>query len=72
MSMRHVDGLQIVDVRGPGEITSGKIRGALEVPLARILGPARRPRPFRADRGVLRQRLPVDDRGLGDACLGVP
>ena len=35
---RHaVDDLQIVDVRGPGEVASGKIEGALEVPLPRIL-----------------------------------
>ncbi len=32
-----VDGLQIVDVRGPGEVAGGKITGAREVPLARIL-----------------------------------
>ncbi len=32
-----VDDLQIVDVRGPGEVAAGKIEGALEVPLPRIL-----------------------------------
>jgi hydroxyacylglutathione hydrolase len=35
--MATVDGLQIVDVRGPGEVAGGKIAGALEVPLPRIL-----------------------------------
>jgi rhodanese-related sulfurtransferase len=30
-------GLQIVDVRGPGEVAGGKITGAREVPLPRIL-----------------------------------
>lgn len=35
---RHdVPGLQIVDVRGPGEVAGGKIEGAIEVPLPRIL-----------------------------------
>jgi hydroxyacylglutathione hydrolase len=29
--------LQLVDVRGPGEVAAGKIAGAIEVPLARIL-----------------------------------
>jgi hydroxyacylglutathione hydrolase len=32
-----VSDLQVVDVRGPGEIAEGKIPGAAEVPLARIL-----------------------------------
>ena len=32
-----VPGLQIVDVRGPGEVAAGKIDGAREVPLPRIL-----------------------------------
>jgi hydroxyacylglutathione hydrolase len=35
--MGAVDGLQIVDVRGPGEVAGGKIAGAREVPLPRIL-----------------------------------
>jgi len=35
--MGTVDGLQIVDVRGPGEVAGGKITGAREVPLPRIL-----------------------------------
>jgi len=35
--MEHVDGLQLVDVRGPGEVAAGKIGGAREVPLPRIL-----------------------------------
>lgn len=35
--MNHVEGLQLVDVRGPGEIAEGKMAGASEVPLARIL-----------------------------------
>ena len=32
-----VQGLQVVDVRGPGEVAGGKIEVAREVPLARIL-----------------------------------
>ncbi len=32
-----VEGLQVVDVRGPGEVAAGKLDGASEVPLARIL-----------------------------------
>ncbi len=32
-----VDGLQVVDVRGPGEVAAGKVLGAHEVPLPRIL-----------------------------------
>ncbi|MEO7397184.1 MAG: MBL fold metallo-hydrolase, partial [Ilumatobacteraceae bacterium] len=32
-----VEGLQVVDVRGPGEVAAGRISGALEVPLPRIL-----------------------------------
>ncbi len=32
-----VAGLQLVDVRGPGEVAAGKISGAREVPLPRIL-----------------------------------
>ncbi len=32
-----VDGLQVVDVRGPGEIAAGKLAVAKEVPLPRIL-----------------------------------
>ncbi len=32
-----VDNLQIVDVRGPGEVAAGKVPGAREVPLPRIL-----------------------------------
>jgi rhodanese-related sulfurtransferase len=35
--MAQVGGLQLVDVRGPGELAAGKIAGALEVPLPRIL-----------------------------------
>ncbi len=35
--LRLVDGLQLVDVRGPGEVAGGKIDGAREVPLPRIL-----------------------------------
>jgi hydroxyacylglutathione hydrolase len=35
--MSHVEGLQLVDVRGPGEVAKGKVDGAREVPLARIL-----------------------------------
>ena len=33
----HVDGLQLVDVRGPGEVANGMVGGAREVPLPRIL-----------------------------------
>ena len=32
-----VDRLQVVDVRGPGEVAAGKVAGAQEVPLPRIL-----------------------------------
>jgi rhodanese-related sulfurtransferase len=35
--LQEVRGLQLVDVRGPGEIANGKIGGAREIPLARIL-----------------------------------
>ncbi len=35
--MSHVAGLQLVDVRGPSEVAKGKVDGAQEVPLARIL-----------------------------------
>ncbi len=35
--MHHVHGLQVVDVRGSGEVAGGKIVGAREVPLPRIL-----------------------------------
>jgi rhodanese-related sulfurtransferase len=31
--IRNVEDLQIVDVRGPGEVAAGKVRGAKEVPL---------------------------------------
>jgi glyoxylase-like metal-dependent hydrolase (beta-lactamase superfamily II)/rhodanese-related sulfurtransferase len=33
----RIDGLQVVDVRGSGEVLAGKIPGAVELPLARIL-----------------------------------
>src|SRR5690606_7549918 len=32
-----VGGLQLVDVRGPGEVAAGKVPGASEVPLPRFL-----------------------------------
>jgi hydroxyacylglutathione hydrolase len=35
--LSEVAGLQLVDVRGPGEVAVGKIGAAIEVPLARIL-----------------------------------
>ncbi len=35
--LSSLDGLQLVDVRGPGEVANGKVGGALEVPLPRIL-----------------------------------
>jgi glyoxylase-like metal-dependent hydrolase (beta-lactamase superfamily II)/rhodanese-related sulfurtransferase len=36
-SLRSLSDLQLVDVRGPGEIAAGKIAGAQEIPLPRIL-----------------------------------
>jgi rhodanese-related sulfurtransferase len=36
-AMESVPGLQVVDIRGPGEVAAGKIDGAKEVPLPRIL-----------------------------------
>jgi hydroxyacylglutathione hydrolase len=35
--LESVDGLQLVDVRGSGEVAAGKVVGAREVPLPRIL-----------------------------------
>ena len=35
--LESVSGLQLVDVRGPGEVANGKLAGAREVPLPRIL-----------------------------------
>jgi glyoxylase-like metal-dependent hydrolase (beta-lactamase superfamily II)/rhodanese-related sulfurtransferase len=35
--LQSVEDLQLVDVRGPGEVASGKVAGAREVPLPRIL-----------------------------------
>ena len=55
--------LQIVDVRNPGEVEAGAIPNAIAIPVGQLPAAARRARRHRADRRVLRRRLPVLGRG---------
>ena len=69
-------GLQVVDVRGPGETEAGTLPGAREIPPRRPHRLVRCAGQDRAGRRVLRERLPLADRrerparGRLRRCLG--
>ena len=55
--------LVVLDVRNPRELEDGAIPGALNVPLASLVQRIDELDPARPTRRLLRQRVPVDDRG---------
>ena len=59
----EVDGLQIIDIRNPGEIAIGAIEGVGRTPGRSAAGPRRRTRSERTHGRVLRRRVPVVGRG---------
>ena len=55
-------GLQVVDVRSPGEVAAGSDRRCGQPPAGRAPAPGRRARPRSSDRRPLRRRVPLRDR----------
>ena len=64
--------LQLVDVRGPGEVADGKLGAPAKFPCLAILDRLAELDPDVRHRGVLRGRVSIDDRRVGDARLGLP
>lgn len=56
-----VPGIQLVDVRNPGETSAGTLPGAGAIPLARLVDSPRGAGPPRPRRGQLRRGLPIPD-----------
>ena len=58
-----IGGLQIVDIRNPGEVAIGSIAGAMAIPVGQLPGRVDELDPDAADGRVLRRRVPIVGRG---------
>ena len=56
---RSMDDLQVVDIRNPGEVSAGKIDDAIEIPVGQLPDRFDELDVTKADRRLLRRRLPL-------------